>query len=264
MLVLTPWIAPYNPDVQNLTLGLARPSAQHWLGTDIFGRDELSRLMFGGRFSVTTAAITLLLSGVLGTTVGVVSGRIGGVVDEVTMRTVDVLLSFPDVLMALFLVAILGPGPGTVVFALTLIGWCPFARLARAMTIQINTRGYIEAARALGCSQAFIIFRHVLPNALRPVLAQGLNRFGHFLILVGSLSYLGLGVQPPASDWGSMLADGQPYMQQDPLLVIVPGVTIFLTALSVSIAGQGLSGQRLHTPRLLPLRLPNLPRVRVN
>lgn len=245
VLVITPWIAPYDPNAQDLLHRLAGPSANHWLGTDPFGRDVLSRLMYGGRFSVSIAAITLLLSGSAGTIIGVVSGRLGGVVDEVAMRTADVLLAFPDILMALVLIAILGPGSGTVVLALSVVGWTPFARLARSMTIEINTRGYIEAARALGCSQRFITFRHVLPNALTPVLSLGLARFGYQLITVGSLSYLGLGVQPPAADWGSMLASGQPYMEQVPLLMIVPGLTIFITALSVTIAGLGLGRKRL-------------------
>jgi peptide/nickel transport system permease protein len=245
VLLLTPWLAPYDPNAQDLTARLAPPSSAHWLGTDPFGRDVLSRLMYGGRYSVTVAAITLLLSGTFGTLIGVLSGRLGGFVDELSMRAADVLLAFPDILMALVLIAILGPGSGTVVIALAIVGWTPFARLARATTIEVNTRGYIEAAKALGCSQSFITFRHVLPNALTPVLSLGLARFGYQLITVGSLSYLGLGVQPPASDWGSMLAAGQPYMQQMPLLVIIPGVTIFLTALSVTIAGQGISRRRL-------------------
>jgi ABC-type dipeptide/oligopeptide/nickel transport system permease subunit len=245
ILILTPWIAPYDPNAQDLTTRLAPPSAAHWLGTDPFGRDILCRLMYGGRYSVSVAAITLVLSGTFGTIVGVLSGRLGGIFDEVAMRGADVLLAFPDILMALVLIAILGPGPETVVVALAVVGWTPFARLARSTTIEVNTRGYIEAAQALGCSQRFITFRHVLPNALTPVLSIGLARFGYQLITVGSLSYLGLGVQPPASDWGSMLATGQPYMQQMPLLVIIPGLTIFLTALSVTIAGQGLSRKRL-------------------
>ena len=244
VLVLTPRIAPYDPSAQDLTARLASPSAQHWLGTDAFGRDVLSRLMFGGRFSVSIAVVTLLLSSTVGTVVGVISGRLGGIVDEMAMRAADVLLAFPDILIALVLIAILGSGPETVILALSLVGWTPFARLARSMTIEINARGYVEAARALGCSQRFITFRHVLPNALTPVLSLGLARFGYQLITIGSLSYLGLGVQPPASDWGSMLADGQPYMRQLPLLIIAPGVTIFVTALSVTIAGQGLSRKR--------------------
>jgi ABC-type dipeptide/oligopeptide/nickel transport system permease subunit len=245
LLVLTPWITPQDPNLQNLTHRLAPPTVGHLLGTDAYGRDVLSRLMVGGRFSVTIAAMTVVLSSTVGTVVGILSGRLGGFVDEITMRSADVLLAFPDILLALVLIVILGPGPRTVVIAMTLVGWTAFARLARAMTLEINTRGYIEAAKALGCSQRFIVFRHVLPNALNPVLSLALSRFAYQLITVGSLSYLGLGVQPPASDWGSMLSDGQPYLQQDPLLVAAPGLAVFITALSLTMAGQGLNHGRL-------------------
>jgi ABC-type dipeptide/oligopeptide/nickel transport system permease subunit len=245
VLALTPWITPQDPNWQNLTDRLAAPSLGHLLGTDTYGRDVLSRLMVGGRFSVTIAAITVLLSSTVGTVIGILSGRLGGFADELAMRSADVLLAFPDILLALVLIVILGPGPRTVVLAMTLVGWTAFARLARTMTLEINTRGYIEAAKALGCSQRFIVFRHVLPNALNQVLSLGLSRFAYQLVTVGSLSYLGLGVQPPSSDWGSMLLEGQPYFQQDPLLSIAPGLAIFITALSLTIAGQGLNHGRL-------------------
>lgn len=253
LLILTPWIAPYDPNLQVLRDNLTWPSARHWLGTDIFGRDILSRLMFGGRFSVSIAAITLVASGAFGITIGALSARIGGAFDEVAMRIVDVFLAFPDLLLALVLVAVLGGGPITVVIALSIVGWTPFARLTRSLALEINTKGYIEAARALGCSEIFITFRHVIPNAWGRILGLALTRFGYQLIAVGSLSYLGLGVQPPASDWGSMLADGQPYMQQLPLLVLIPGATIFATALSVTMVGQGLSRRRLGASTAKPL-----------
>jgi peptide/nickel transport system permease protein len=244
VLVISPWISPYDPNVQDLNHRLAGVSLGHLLGTDAYGRDVLSRLLVGGRFSVTIAAITVVLSSTIGTLIGIASGRVGGIVDEIAMRAADVLLAFPDMLLALVLIVIMGPGPRTVVIAMTVVGWTAFARLARSMTLEINTHGYIEAAKALGCSQRFVVFRHVLPNALNPVLSLGLSRFAYQLITVGSLSYLGLGVQPPQSDWGSMLADGQAYMQQDPLLVIVPGLAIFVTALSLTMAGQALSRER--------------------
>jgi ABC-type dipeptide/oligopeptide/nickel transport system permease subunit len=240
LLILTPWIAPYDPAEQDLLNRLAPPSPAHWFGTDHLGRDILSRLLHGGRFSVSIAAIAVLITGTTGTLLGAISARVGGLLDDFLMRLVDALLAFPGVLIALFLVFILGPGYGTLIIALSIAGWTPFARLTRAVTLEINTRGYIEAAEALGCSRAFIIFRHVLPNAIGPVLAQGFLRFGHELITVGGLSYLGLGVQPPESDWGAMLADAQLYMIRAPWLVIVPGLTIFLTALSVTLAGHGL------------------------
>jgi peptide/nickel transport system permease protein len=249
VLLLTPWIAPYDPIAQILTDRLQAPSAEHLFGTDHLGRDILSRLMHGGRFSVSIAAIAVLITGITGTLLGALSARVGGVFDEALMRLVDALLAFPEVLIALFLVFVLGPGYGTLILALALSGWTPFARLTRAVTLEINTKEYIEAAEALGCSRSFIIFRHVLPNAVGPVLAQGFLRFGHQLITVGGLSYLGLGVQPPMSDWGAMLADAQVYMIRAPWLVVIPGVAIFLTALSVTLAGQGLRQSTLRRGR---------------
>jgi len=244
ILLLTPWIAPWDPAQQDLAQRLTGPGAQHWLGTDQLGRDVLSRLMYGGRFSVSIAAITLVLSAVAGTVIGAFSARRGGIVDEIVMRTTDLLISIPDVVVALFLIAAFDTGYGMLVAALTIVGWTPFARLMRGLALEINSREYIEAAEALGCSKSFIIFRHVIPNALRPVLSLSFLRFGHKLITVGGLSYLGLGVQPPDSDWGAMLLDAQPYMERVPLLVIAPGATIFLTALSVTLIGHGLELRR--------------------
>jgi ABC-type dipeptide/oligopeptide/nickel transport system permease subunit len=244
VLLLTPWIAPYDPAHQDLVHRLATPSAQHWLGTDQLGRDVLSRLMYGGRFSLSIAAVTLVLSAVAGTVIGAFSARRGGIVDEIVMRTTDLLISIPDVVVALFLIAAFGTGYGMLIAALTIVGWTPFARLMRGLALDINSREYIEAAEALGCSRSFIIFRHVIPNALRPVLSVGFLRFGHKLITVGGLSYLGLGVQPPDSDWGAMLLDAQPYMEHVPLLVIAPGATIFITALSVTLIGHGMELKR--------------------
>ncbi|MEW5991062.1 MAG: ABC transporter permease [Chloroflexota bacterium] len=252
LLILTPWISPYDPAAQNLLNRIAAPSGEHLFGTDHLGRDVLSRLLHGGRFSVSIAAVAVIITGVTGTLLGAISARVGGVVDDILMRLVDALLAFPEVLIALFLVFVLGPGYGTLIVALAISGWTPFARLTRAVTLEINTRGYIEAAEALGCSRAFIIVRHVLPNAIGPVLAQGFLRFGHQLITVGGLSYLGLGVQKPQSDWGAMLAEAQLYMIRAPWLVIVPGFAIFLTALSVTLAGHGLrQSLRRGAPRLL-------------
>ena len=254
LLLLTPWIAPYDPTDQDLMNRLSKPSAEHWLGTDQLGRDLLSRLLYGGRFSVTIAAMTLLLSAVIGTLIGALCGRIGAAVDEVVMRTVDVLLSFPEVIVALFLTAILGPGYGTLILALTLVGWTPFARMARGLAFELSAKDFVAAAEILGCSRSFILLRHVIPNALRPLTAMAFLRFGHKLITVGGLSYLGLGVQPPFSDWGAMLADARPYAERLPVLVIVPGIAIMVTALSVTMVGQGLqisADRRRQATRLL-------------
>ncbi len=244
LLAAAPWIAPYGPAAQDLAHRLAAPSAAHWLGTDHLGRDELTRLLYGGRFSVAVAALTLIASAVVGVGLGVVAARAGGAVDELIMRAVDLVIAFPDVVVALFLVALLGPGYVTLWLALTAVGWTPFARVMRGLAMEINTRDYVRAAEILGCSRRFITLRHLLPNALRPVAAIAFLRFGHKLVTVGGLSYLGLGVQPPASDWGAMLFDSRRYMERSPLLVLLPGLAIFVTALAVSAVGQGLDLDR--------------------
>ncbi|MGO4738791.1 ABC transporter permease [Bosea sp. 2KB_26] len=240
LLIAGPWVTPYNPASQSLLRRLASPSAAHWLGTDHLGRDLLSRILVGGQFSVLIAMVTLFLCVTIGTVVGIISARSGGWVDEIIMRLVDLLISFPDVVIAIFAIAILGPGYGTLIISLTIIGWTPFARLSRGLALVISAKEYISAAEVLGCSRTFIIVRHIIPNTLRPIAAITFLRFGHKLITVGGLSFIGLGVQPPQADWALMLAEAQPYVERMPLLVIVPGLAIFLTALSVTWIGQGL------------------------
>ena len=253
-LLFAPWLAPHDPAHQEILHRFAQPSARHWLGTDHLGRDEFSRILYGGRFSVTIAAISLGLSVMIGVGLGVISARAGGWVDEVIMRSVDLFISFPDVIVALFLVAILGPGYVTLILALTAVSWTPFARMMRGLAMDINRRDYIRAAELLNCSRSFIVLRHVIPNAMRPVTAIALLRFGHKLIVVGGLSFLGLGVQPPMSDWGSMLAESRRYMDRAPVLVLAPGLAIFVTALAVTMLGQGLDAGSNHKPgRLLAL-----------
>ena len=256
ILLLTPWIAPHDPATQHISNKLAGPSGQHWLGTDHLGRDVLSRLMWGGRFSVTIAAITLVICAVSGVILGALAARRGGWLDELVMRTVDVLVCFPDVVIALFLIAIFGTGYGTLIAALTIAGWTPFARLMRGLALEINAKDYIEAAEILGSPKWFILFRHVIPNALPPVTAMSFLRFGHKLITVGALSYLGLGVQPPDSDWGAMLVDAQPYLERAPWVGILPGAAIFITALSVTMIGQGLDTKKTRRTRA---KAPGLP-----
>lgn len=244
LLLLTPVISPYDPAAQNLLQKLKWPSAQHWLGTDQFGRDVLSRVIHGGLFSVAVASITIILCAVIGIVIGAVSARKGGIVDEMLMRLVDLLIAFPDVVVAMFFIATLGPGPVTLIIALTAVGWTPFARMMRGLTLEVSSREFIEAAEALACSRWFIIWRHIIPNTLGPIFAMAFLRFGHKLITVGGLSFLGLGVQPPASDWGTMLADARNYMDRMPWLVIAPGLAIFITALSVTMIGKGLEFER--------------------
>ena len=238
LLIAAPVISLHDPVAQNLSMRLQGPGGDHWLGNDQLGRDLWARLLYGGRFSVVVAALTLVLSVTIGTVIGAWCGRVGGAIDEFVMRVVDVLISFPEIIVALFLIAIIGPGFGTLVLALTLVGWTPFARLARGIALDISSRDYIAAAEVLGCTRTFILLRHVIPNALRPISAMTFLRFGHKLITVGALSYLG--VQPPDSDWGAMLADARQFAVRQPLLVFAPGIAIMVTALSVTLMGQGL------------------------
>lgn len=237
-------VAPHDPAKQNLMARLQGPSATYWLGTDNLGRDLLSRLLVGGQFTVTIAAISVVLTLIIGTFIGVVAGRVGGLVDEIAMRAVDLLISVPDVVVAIFLIGVFGPGTTTLVVALTLTGWTPFARLSRGLSIAINAQDYIRAAEVLGMPTNFIMLRHILPNIIRPLSAVTFIRFGHKLITVGGLSYLGLGVQPPDSDWGLMVAAAQPYMERAPTLMIAPGMAIFLAALSVTWIGHGIEIDR--------------------
>ena len=245
---LAGWIAPYPPAGQDLAARLAPPGDAHWLGTDNLGRDMLSRLLDGGQFSLTIAALATVLTAVTGTAVGVLSARRGGWLDEFFTRTNDVLLAMPEMVVALFLVAAMGTGYHSLLLALTITGWTPFARLARSLAYDVSARGFIEAARVVGCPPSFIVLRHILPHLAGPLLGQATLRFGQFLINVGALSYLGLGVQPPQSDWGSMLATAQPYAARAPMTILVPGLAIFTVALCVTLIGQYVSrmtGNRL-------------------
>lgn len=236
-----PWLTPFPPDDQNLAARLASPSASHWLGTDHLGRDTLSRLLDGGRFSLVVAALATVLTGLVGLVIGVLSARRKGWLDEFFTRTNDVLLALPEMVVALFIVAAMGTGFSSLLVALTVTGWTPFARLARTLAYDVSARGFVEAARVVGCSPSFIIFRHVLPHLAAPMLGQATLRFGQLLISVGALSYLGLGVQPPQSDWGSMVAAAQPYAERAPWGIIAPGLAIFLVALCVTLIGQRAS-----------------------
>ena len=236
-----PWLTPHDPNQQVLAQRLAPPSAAQWLGADQLGRDLLARILYGGRASLWLAALAVLLSGAIGVIIGLVAGRNGGWFDEFVMRLVDVLIVFPGIVLALVIAALLKPGFGSLLLALTITGWTTYARLARALTLEVLARPFIEAALAVGLSERRLLLRYVLPNISGPLLAMTFLRFGHTLLTVAALSYLGVGVQPPTPDWGAMLAEAQPYMQRAPRLLLAPSLLIFLTALSVTLIGQGLT-----------------------
>lgn len=240
LVAFAPALTPYDHNDQTLTARLQLPSATHLFGTDHLGRDVLSRILVGGRFSLAITTVAVLISGVLGTLAGALAGRIGGALDEASMRVVDVLLVFPELVVAFALASMLKPSFLTIVLAVTIFAWTPYARLARAVTLEVNTREFMQAAVALGSTNTFILRRHILPNIMSPILAMGFLRFGQMLITIAGLSYLGVGAQPPTPDWGSMLSEAQPYMRRVPTLVLIPGLAIFITALSVTLLGQRL------------------------
>lgn len=240
-IVSAPAWVPYDPNQQDLLNRLQSPSLEHWLGTDHLGRDVFARIIYGGRFSLTIVTVTLLLSAVIGTGLGMVSGWVGGWVDEVLMRLVDVIIAFPELMIALIITALVEPGFFTLVLAVTISSWTTFARLARAVTLEILTQDYITAGIGLGAPSHHILRKHIFPNLLAPLLSLGYLRFGHLLLIITGLSYLGLGAQPPTSDWGTMLAEAQPYMQRVPTLILAPGLTILFTTFCVNYAGQALS-----------------------
>lgn len=236
-----PWLAHHDPNQQVLTARLHPPSARYPLGADHLGRDLLARLLYGGRSSLLLSALAVLLAAGIGVAIGALAGRVGGLFDEVTMRLVDVLMVFPSLVVALVIAALLQPSFGALLLALTITGWTTYARLARALTLDVLARPFIEAAVAAGVPEGRLLLRHVLPNISGPILATSFLRFGHTLLTVAGLSYLGVGVQPPTPDWGAMLAEAQPYMQRAPLLLLAPALAIFSTALSVTLIGQGLT-----------------------
>ena len=240
LVAFAPLLTPYDHSDQILTERLDLPSLAHPFGTDHLGRDVLSRILAGGRFSLAITTVAVLISGVFGTLAGALAGRIGGAVDEAAMRVVDVLLVFPELVVAFALASMLTPSFATIVLAVSIFAWTPYARLARAVTLEVNTREFMEAAVALGSPPMFILRRHVLPNIMGPILAMGFLRFGQTLITIAGLSYLGVGAQPPTPDWGAMLAEAQPFMRRVPSLTLIPGVTIFATALCVTLLGQAM------------------------
>lgn len=234
------WIAPYDPTTQVLAENLAPPSPAHPLGQDKLGRDILARVIYGTRVSLAVGVATVLVSLAIGATVGAVAGFAGGWVDEGIMRAVDVLLAFPGLLLAIALTGILGPSLRNVVIALCLIGWTGYARLARGEVARLREREFVEAARALGVPERRILVRHVVPLLATPLLVQATFGMAASIVAEASLSFLGLGAQPPTASWGAMLNDGRAFVLVAPHLTIFPGLAILVTVLGLNFLGDGL------------------------
>ncbi len=235
-----PLLTPYDPARQDLSQALRPPSAAHPLGTDQLGRDILARLLYGGRLSLIIGVLAVGVGLVVGVPLGAVSGVQGGITDLVIQRFADVLLSFPGFLLALSLVAILGVGLWNVIISVGISAVPSFIRLVRGSVLSIREQVYVEAAYALGQKGRSIIFRHVLPNAIAPVIVQATLSLGFAILVAAGLGFLGLGVQPPTAEWGTMLGEGRQYIFRAPSLTTFPGLAIFLAVLGFNLVGDGL------------------------
>lgn len=238
--LFAPWIAPYSPYELDYMAMLQGPSASHWLGTDEIGRDTLSRVLYGARLSLQVSFIAAGLGLVLGTMIGVTAAYFGGLVDMLLMRFMELLFSFPAILLAVVLMASLGTSVVNAMIAIGIVFVPGFARLARAATEVVLREQYVESARALGMGHLRILWREITPNILAPLLVEAAVAFSYAILLEAALSFLGLGAQPPEASWGNMLNTGRGFMAQSAMLSIAPGMAIFLTVLGFNFIGDGM------------------------
>jgi peptide/nickel transport system permease protein len=238
--VLAPWLAPYDPEAIALAGNLRGPSWSHPFGTDSLGRDVLSRTIWGARISLTIGFVSVGLAMLGGVPLGALAAWSGGWVDRVLMRAVDVLLSFPTILLAIVVITIFGPGLGHAMLAIGVAQVPLAARLTRAAVLRVKRLHFVEAARAAGCGDWRLLLRHVLPNCLPPLLVQSTLLFATAILSAAYLGFLGLGAQPPTPEWGTMLAKARDFLRTAPHVSIFPGVTIMLTVLALNLLGDGL------------------------
>ena len=238
--IVAPWAVPYDPSGQELALRLERPSLAHPFGLDELGRDILSRVLAGARISLFVGVTVVGISSVLGVTLGSIAGYFGGWLDDVISRTIDVLMAFPGILLAIALVAVLGPSLTNVVMALSVIGWVGYARLVRGQVLKARELEFVQAARALGAGTTRILLRHVVPTTMPAVMVQATLGMAGAILAEASLSFLGLGVQPPTPSWGTMLNGGRLHLLDAPHLTIFPGAAIAALVLGFNFLGDGL------------------------
>jgi peptide/nickel transport system permease protein len=239
--VLAPWISPYAPDQQDLFHVLGGVSSHHLLGTDELGRDELSRLLYAGRTDLEVGFLAVLFPLCFGTTVGTLAGYYGGLVDAIVMRVVDVVIAFPFYVLVIALVFIVGPGTRGIYVAFAVADWIVYARTIRATTLVVREADYVAAARTGGIGDARILLRHVLPNTVTQAIVYAMNDIVLVIVAVVTLGYLGLGIQPPTPDWGSMIADGQEFLTTHWMLATLPGLAVAFTGFGLSLIGDGLA-----------------------
>lgn len=238
--ILAPWVSPYDPTDQDLSNALSGPSFDHLFGADQYGRDVFSRVLYGTRDALLAIVVADGIALGAGGVMGLVAGFVGGAVDAVIMRLVDVLLAFPYLLLALIIVAALGPSLTNALIAIGIVYTPQYARMMRGQVLAVRTADYVRAARALGSSRARLMLRHVLPNCFTPVLVLATLQAGSVVVETAGLAFLGLGAQPPAADWGAMLADGHDYFLSAWWIATFPGLAIFVVVLGFNLIGDAL------------------------
>ena len=238
--IAAPWIAPYDPNEQNVLMKLEPPSAEHWFGTDAFGRDVLSRVIFGARISLFVGAFATLAGVLIGTVIGVVSGYLGGTVDRLISAATDVLLSFPQLIMGLMLVAVLGASLTNLIIAIAITAVPAFIRVARASTLAMKERDFVDACRALGFGDLRIMFLHVLPNIMDEVVVMGSLWFAAAIRTESTLAFIGLGVPPPTATWGGIIRDGFDNLLDAVWLSVFPSLAILVIMIALNLIGDGL------------------------
>ena len=239
--IASPWLAPYDWNATSQCRRLAAMSSEHWFGCDLFGRDILSRVMAGARFSLAMGLSTVLISLVFGASLGVVSAYGGGRIDAVGARVIDALLCFPPIILAILIVAVLGVGLTNAALAVGISGIPRFARITRAAALSLVARDFIEAARATGANHGRVVWRHLLPNLAPILIVIATLDLGGAVLFTATLSFLGLGAQPPTPEWGAMLNAGREYVRYAPWTMVFPGLALFLTVMSVNLVGDRLS-----------------------
>ncbi|MGB2115795.1 MAG: ABC transporter permease [Porticoccaceae bacterium] len=238
--LLTPWIAPYSYEEQNLMLGATAPSANHWLGTDIFGRDMLTRIMYGGRVSLMVGFVATAVALVIGILWGSIAGFVGGRVDAVMMRIVDIMYALPFMIFIVLLMVVFGRNILLLFVAIGAVEWLTMARIVRGQVMSLRKQEFVEAAYSMGLSRWAIIRRHIIPNTLGPVIVYTTLTIPSVMLLEAFLSFLGLGIQPPQSSWGLLINYGVETMEEYPWLLIFPGITLSLTLFALNFLGDGL------------------------
>ncbi|MGG4342187.1 nickel transporter permease [Paenibacillus lautus] len=238
--LIAPLLAPYDYKAQELADRLKPPSAEHWFGTDDLGRDLLSRVLYGARISLWVGTFSVLGSIILGTLLGILAGFYGKWIDMIISRIFDILLAFPSILLAIAIVAILGPSLQNALYAIAIVNIPTYGRLVRAKVLSLKNEEYITAAQAIGMKNRGILLHHILPNSLTPIIVQGTLGIATAIIEAAALGFLGMGAQPPAPEWGKMLSDSRQFIATAPWTVVFPGVSIMLTVLAFNLMGDGL------------------------